>query len=68
MTTLKRLRLQRRLSLRELGEMLGTSYQSVLRWESLQNEPTYRNVRKLESVFGLPIETLLTNEKRAASK
>ena len=48
--------------------MLGTSYMSVLRWESPQNEPTYRNVRKLESVFGLPIETLLTNEKRAASK
>jgi len=44
--------------------MLGTSYQSVLRWESLQNEPTYRNVRKLESVFGLPIETLLSSEKQ----
>ena len=68
MTTLKRLRLQRRLSLRELGEMLGTSYQSVLRWERLQNEPTYRNVRKLERVFDLPIETLLSSEKAATPR
>ena len=68
MSTLKRLRLERQLSLRALGEMLDTSYMTIWRWESLQSEPTYRNVRKLERVFGLPVETLLSNEKATTSR
>ena len=63
MSTLKRLRLERELSQRALGEMLDTSYMAIWRWESLKCEPRYRNVRKLEHVFGLPIETLLSKEK-----
>ena len=50
------------------GWMLDTSYMTIWRWESLQSEPTYQNVRKLEHVFGLPIETLLSNEKATASR
>ena len=68
MTTLKRLRQQRRLSLRELGAILGCSYQSVWRYETNQTQPQPKYVRKLESVFDLPVETLLSNEKRAASE
>jgi len=63
MTTLKRLRLERQLSLRALGEMLDTSYMTIWRWESMQCEPKWRNVRRLERMFNLPIETLLSNEK-----
>jgi ribosome-binding protein aMBF1 (putative translation factor) len=37
----------------------------MLRWESGEHEPTWQNVRKLERLFGLPIEVLLSFESRA---
>jgi len=65
MTTLKRLRLERGLTLRAAGELLDTSRMAMLRWESGEHEPTWQNVRKLERLFGLPIEVLLSFESRA---
>jgi transcriptional regulator with XRE-family HTH domain len=61
-TTLKRLRHERGLTLREVGEMTDTNYMTMARWENGVSEPFYRNARKLERIFGLPIEELLATE------
>jgi len=72
MTTLKSLRLERDLSQGALGALLGTDYMAVWRWETLRSDPRWRNVRKLERMFGLPIEELLApvpdNERAAVPR
>jgi transcriptional regulator with XRE-family HTH domain len=70
MTTLKRLRLRRGLSQGDLGAMLGTDYNSVLRWESLKHAPRPAYRQGLEHVFGLTMEELLapvSDQERASA-
>ena len=59
MDRLKELRRQRLLTQRELGELVGVSFQTVQSWESRKSQPRLRHIRRLAEVLEVSPEDLL---------
>ena len=57
--TLKRLRIDNRLSQRQLGEALGVCNQTVSFWETGSREPDLDTVRKIAEYFDVSCDFLL---------
>lgn len=55
---LKRVRLERGLSQKKLGKLLGTSQQSYMKWETGQCSPTLKSVNKIVITLGISLEEL----------
>ncbi len=53
------IRKDRRLTFRELSEMLGVSMKTVMRWEYGQFEPDISTIKKLAKIFHCTIDELL---------
>lgn len=56
---LKRLRTERFLTQGQLGEAIGISRRTLIRWESGQGEPGPQQLRVLASFFGVSIDQLV---------
>ena len=52
-------RIQKNISQKQLGEMLGVTYQTVSRWENGVMLPTTENLIKLSDVLEVSIDYLL---------
>lgn len=52
-------RIQKRMSQKQLGEMLGVTYQTVSRWENGAMLPTTENLIKLSDILGVSTDFLL---------
>ncbi len=63
---LKELRARRALSLEELGEKAGVSYNSVWRIEHGKHGARPRTIRRLAEALGVPVEELTTPEEVAS--
>lgn len=57
---LKELRIERKLSQRQLGDILGFSNQTISFWESGSREPDLDTLLKIASYFNVQYEELLT--------
>jgi transcriptional regulator with XRE-family HTH domain len=64
MNRLKSERLARSWSMKTLGGLVGVSHPCVFSWEHGQRRPYPANARKLETLFGLPIDKLLGPDDR----
>ena len=60
---LKELRLERNISQRKLGEILGVVNQTISFWESGNREPDLDMLVKIANYFNVTIDYLLKNEK-----
>lgn len=56
---LKTLREAKRLTQRELGDMVGVSDSAVGQWENDRREPSVRILVKLAQIFGVSVDYLL---------
>ena len=56
---LKELRLEKKLSQRELGKILNVCNQTVSFWETGSREPDLDNLRNIASFFGVSTDYLL---------
>ncbi len=56
---LKQLRLEQKLSQRELAEKVGVTQQCVSEWEKGKIDPTLTYVVKLSKIFGVTIDALV---------
>ncbi len=56
---LRKLREQRGLSLRELGENIGISYQALNFYENCKREPSLRVVKNIADYFGVSIDFMI---------
>lgn len=52
-------RIQKNISQKQLGEMLGVTYQTISRWENGVMLPTTENLIKLSDVLEVSIDYLL---------
>lgn len=59
---LRRLRMQRGLTTRELGELLGISHPFVTRMEQGKKMPNVAMVVKIAAVFGVSVDQLVHDE------
>lgn len=59
---LKRLREERNLSTRALGELVGTSYATISRYETGKRDPDLQIVRNIAKYFNVTIEYLCGEE------
>ena len=62
---LKSIRKQARMSQEQLAEKLGVSRQAVTKWETDAGIPDIENIMAISALFGISIDELLSNEKRA---
>lgn len=58
MSKLKQLRTDRKISQKELGDILGVSQQTVGSWERGYRTPTPRDMQKLEDLFEVDKEII----------
>lgn len=59
-TTLKTIRLDRELTLKDVGDYVGRTDACVSHWESGLYRPRPAAARKLRELFGVPIDVLFT--------
>lgn len=57
------LRLERKLSVEQLAEQLGTSPETVFAWECASTSPTLDQMMRLSALYGLPLDELVRNPK-----
>ena len=60
---IRRLRQGRKLTLRQLGELMGVSNQAVARWESAVDMPTAHRIALLASILNCSTDYLLTGRE-----
>ena len=60
---LKKLRKEKKLSMRELGDMLNMSYANVSIWESGIRTPSLETLTKLAKILEVPIGYFIEDEK-----
>ncbi|MCL2061533.1 MAG: helix-turn-helix domain-containing protein [Firmicutes bacterium] len=59
---IKSFRLEKRLNIRQLAEIVGTSRSSISRWECNLAEPKLEYLKKLAAFFDITLEELVNNE------
>jgi len=59
---IRKLREQRGMSQQELAELLGTTQQTIAYWESDKRKPRYEKLKKLASIFKVPVSYFLEEE------
>lgn len=65
MRNLRRVRENKALSLRDVGEDLEVNYSIISLWERGHRNPSKRNIKKLEEYFGEKIEYLMEKDEHA---
>ena len=65
---LQQLRKEKQMSQEELGNLLLVSRQTVSLWENNQTVPTVDNLIRLKEIFGVSIDSILTDEKNKSSE
>lgn len=63
MKNLKRIRLERGLSLRALARQVGCSYNAIHTWEHGTARPQPRNAKALREALGVPLDLLLADNE-----
>ena len=58
-TNLRALRIERGMSQRALGEVLGFTDVAVSHWEARNKEPSYETLVKIAKYFGVSLDYLL---------
>ncbi len=61
MGSLREIRKQKGLKLKEVAERLCVSVNTVWRWEKGDMEPSLDNLRRISSLYGVPIDEILQN-------
>ncbi len=56
--TLEAARVNAHLTQGEAAEKLGVTVQTILNWEKGRSEPTISQGRRIEEVYGIPIENI----------
>ncbi|MCL2061543.1 MAG: helix-turn-helix domain-containing protein [Firmicutes bacterium] len=59
---LKLLRLEKKLTTRQLGELVNSTSSMISKWEQNLCEPKIATLRKIAAVFNISIEELTNNE------
>jgi transcriptional regulator with XRE-family HTH domain len=67
MTNLRSFRLDRGLTLAELGDELHVAFKTVQRWETGAAHPRPGAGKRLSDYFGVPLSVLLTPQTHARS-
>ncbi len=65
---LQQLRKEKQMSQEELGNLLLVSRQTVSLWENNQTVPTVDNLIRLKEIFGVSIDSILTDEETKFSE
>ena len=60
---IKELRQTRKISQKQLGDMLGVSDRAVSKWETGLAKPTTENMVRLAKIFDVPLEYFLVSDK-----
>lgn len=55
-------RKKKRMSQQKLGEIMGVSRQSVIKWEKSTSFPEIEKIIKLSEIFGVTIDYLLKDD------
>ncbi|PFX36773.1 transcriptional regulator [Bacillus pseudomycoides] len=58
---LKKLREANKMSMRQLGELLGVAQTNVSNWENAGIEPNYETLIKISSIFNVSVDYLIGN-------
>lgn len=58
---LRSLRLQRGMSQMQLAYALGSSQSAITAWELGKRDPDMRSIKKIASVFGVPVSYLISD-------
>lgn len=61
-TKIKKYRVNKKLTQKELADEVCVSYQTVSKWESDINEPDISTLRKLADIFGCTLDELVSEE------
>lgn len=59
---IKTQRKKKRMSQQKLGEIMGVSRQSVIKWEKSTSFPEIEKIIKLSEIFGVTIDYLLKDD------
>ncbi len=63
---LKQLRQKSKLKLKDIGEIIGVSYQTISNWENGSTEPDIQSIKKLASYFSVTTDYLLEQDNEQA--
>jgi transcriptional regulator with XRE-family HTH domain len=58
-SNLKQLRIQHKLTLQDMGDLLGVSRQAYTKYENGEAEPNYENLIKIADQFNVTVDFLL---------
>lgn len=59
---IKQFRQKNKYSQRELGDMVGVSSRTVMRWEQNTNKPGSEEAKKIAALLGITVEELMSDE------
>lgn len=62
------LRLEHDMSMRDLGEKLGTTATAVCRWENGHNEMTLKRAVQIADLFGITLDELAGREEKYGTR
>ncbi len=64
---IKRLRVERKISQKQLGEYLGVSDRAVSKWENELSKPSIENLFKIAKIFQVPLEHFMLESDESVS-